>query len=80
VSKRNNIAHGVWRRLSDGCFEVQPLRTEEGKIYPPIVVNIASLQQLLVLLRNLSQQFASLAAEIMAAKALEKIAERSRRS
>jgi hypothetical protein len=79
-NRRNPLAHGLWSRVSDGIFEVQPLGLAEGKgsIAAPVLVDVGYLENLVKLMSSVISQCACLGSETVAYEYLMKI--ESRRS
>lgn len=73
-NRRNPLAHGLWSRVSDGIFEVQPLRLAEGEdsIAAPVLVDVGYLENLVKLMSSVISQCACLGSETVAYEYLQR--------
>lgn len=76
--RRNKLVHGLWSRIAEGEFEVQPLALTKGgfSMVEPVVVNSKYLGDLLKLMSRVIGQCASLSSETIAHRELSKMERR----
>jgi hypothetical protein len=71
---RNPLMHGLWRRLSDGVFEVQPLHFDRTtqEVHAAFKVDAKFLADVLMRTEKLIDLFHSLGSEMVAHQFLER--------
>jgi hypothetical protein len=73
---RNPLVHGLWRRVDEGVFEVQPLRVKLSGLISPIRVDISHLMEISKLMDGVIGQLANLGSEALAYQFLHKVEKR----
>lgn len=73
--QRNKLVHGLWRRISDGQFEVQPLDLDDGgfSIAKPVTIDLRRLVDLTGLMNRIVQRLANVGSETVAYRELRKM-------
>jgi hypothetical protein len=73
-TRRNKLIHGLWKRIGDGQFEVQPLRLDRDKfsLDAPIVIGCEELTSLHRLQERVCQRLAAIGTETLAGEFLRK--------
>lgn len=77
-NKRNVLAHGLSKLISEGTYEIQPLKfsKKEKALENTIQVDIKGISELMNLMKGVREKLANLEVEIIASRELEKIEQR----